>query len=508
MNEPRNSRNTRITPSATTATAIWLTLSSAVCLCFVVFVCFVVPDVQARQDVSEEDLERSSAGRTVRVRIGTNGNTDIVALPAEVYVARVLAAEGEPRAAAAAQEALAIAIRTFAATNAGRHRRDGFDLCDRTHCQVLRPSTPATRLAAHATASQLLTLEGRPVAVFYSASCGGRSEAASQVWPGAADVPYLRAADDEVHGVEETWVVEVPATRVEQALRRAGFGGRALRDLEVHKRSGSGRVTLIRLTGLRPDVITGEDFRAAIGARELRSTQFAVEKDGGTFRFTGRGYGHGVGMCVIGAGRRAARGESATQILQQYYPGLEVQPMASPPRAILAEPVREHDARGASARGDDSADRLAQRARIELSTTLGIASPPQIRVESYESFEAFRNATGRPWWISFAVTGSVIELAPPLLTAEDEFEISVRRAVAEVLVTDALVDRPAWVRVGATRYYAAASRPSQPPRRVKCPTDAELMMPVSAPAHREAEVRAEACFARNLAKTRNWRHVR
>ena len=41
-------------------------------------------------------------------------------------------------------------------------------------------------------------------------------------------------------------------------------------------------------------------------------------------RFTGRGYGHGVGMCVIGAGARARRGESADEILRAYYPGLEV----------------------------------------------------------------------------------------------------------------------------------------------------------------------------------------
>ena len=487
-------------------------------LFFVCFVSFVVSNVNGKQDASEADLERASAGRTVRLRIGVNGNADITVLPLEVYVARVLAAEGEPRALAAAQEALAIAIRTFAAANTGRHRRDGFDLCDRTHCQVLRPSTPASRVAALATASQLLTYKGKPAAVFYSASCGGRSEAPSQVWPGAADLPYLRAAEDEVHAAEEMWVVDVPLVRVEQALRRAGFAGRALRDLDVKRRSNSGRVTLIRLPGLRPDAITGEDFRAALGARELRSTQFTVKKEGGAFRFTGRGYGHGVGMCVIGAGRRAARGESATEILQQYYPGLQVQPPVSSSHASIVEPAREHEASVASAGGDHRVSQLAHRARTELSATLGIASPPQIRVETYESLEAFRTATGRPWWVSVAVTRvegrgsrggeSVIELAPPLLADEgNELETLVRRAVAEVLVAEALGERPAWVRVGAARYYAAAPQPGRP-RREKCPTDAELLMPVSAPAHREAELRAEACFARAIVKKPDWRDVR
>lgn len=475
---------------------------------FVFVVCFVVSSARGRQNASDADLDRASAGRTVRVRIGANGNADIVVLPVEVYVARVLAAEGEPRAVAAAQEALAIAIRTFVAANTGRHRRDGFDLCDRTHCQVLRPSTPASRQVALGTASQLLTYQGKPAAVFYSASCGGRSEAPSQVWPGAADLPYLREAEDEVHATEEPWVVDLPLARVERALRRVGFAGEGLRDLDVQQRSKSGRVTLIRVAGLRPEAITGEDFRAAIGARELRSTQFTLRKDGGTFRFTGRGYGHGVGMCVIGAGRRAARGESATEILQQYYPGLQVQRLGPSSHAAAVEPAREHDASVASAGGDHRVSQLAQRARTELSATLGVASPPQIRVEAYESLEAFRNATGRPWWVTVAVTGSVIEVAPPLLAiATTDFETSVRRAVAEVLVAEALAERPAWVRVGAARYYAATPQPGQP-RRVKCPTDAELLMPVSAPAHREAELRAEACFARALPKARDWRSVR
>ena len=466
----------------------------------------LVSSAHGGQDASDADLERASAGRTVRVRIGTNGNGDIVVLPVEVYVARVLAAEGEPRAVAAAQEALAITIRTFAAANPGRHRRDGYDLCDRTHCQVLRPSTPGSRAAALATATQLLTYKGRPAAVFYSASCGGRSEAPSRVWPGAADLPYLRAADDDVHDAEDTWVVDIPLARVEQALRRVGVVGKTLRDLDVRQRSDSGRVTLIGLPGLRPDVIAGEDFRAAIGARELRSTQFTVRRDGANFRFTGRGYGHGVGMCVIGAGRRAARGESAAAILAQYYPGLELQPLTSS-RAEIAEPAREHEP-GVAAAEDDRASRLAQRARTELLTTLRIASAPQIRVESYESIEAFRNATGRPWWVSYAVTGTVIELAPPLLTEANQFETSIRRAVAEMLVAEPLADRPAWVRVGAARYFAATSPPVQPAARAKCPTDAELLLPVSAPAHREAELRAETCFARALAKTHDWRAVR
>ena len=68
-------------------------------------------------------------------------------------MARVLAGEGEPNAPEATQQALAVAIRTYALFNAGRHQRDGFDLCDSAHCQVPRPATANSRRAALATAA-------------------------------------------------------------------------------------------------------------------------------------------------------------------------------------------------------------------------------------------------------------------------------------------------------------------------------------------------------------------
>jgi stage II sporulation protein D len=58
---------------------------------------------------------------------------------------------------------------------------------------------------------------------------------------------------------------------------------------------------------------------------DLRSTAFSVERVGERLRFEGRGYGHGVGMCVVGASRRAQRGETAEAILSHYFPALRLQ---------------------------------------------------------------------------------------------------------------------------------------------------------------------------------------
>ena len=77
-------------------------------------------------------------------------------------MARVLAGEAARDSQPAALEALAITIRTFALANPGRHRADGFDLCDQTHCQVLRTATAATDRTAQATAGRILIRDGAP----------------------------------------------------------------------------------------------------------------------------------------------------------------------------------------------------------------------------------------------------------------------------------------------------------------------------------------------------------
>lgn len=245
----------------------------------------------------------------------------------DAYIAQVLAGEGQPKASDAAQEALAITARTFAMANRNRHRAEGFDLCDTTHCQVLRPATAATTRAARATSGRVLLHQGQPAFVFYSAWCGGRTELASQVWPGAIDYDH-RSRDDEPCEDEPEWITELRTADIENALRAAGLRGSRLRGVRVRQRNKSERVTRIRVDGFTPQEISGHEFRmaliAAAGPQSIKSTAFDVDRVRGGYRFRGRGYGHGVGLCVIGAGRRAARGASAEEILRFYYPRLTI----------------------------------------------------------------------------------------------------------------------------------------------------------------------------------------
>jgi SpoIID/LytB domain protein len=502
--------------------------------------------VAAQQDVGEGELGTASH-RTISVRVGGGGGR-VSVLPLEVYVARVISAEGEPNAPAATQQALAVAVRTFTVVNARRHAREGFALCDTTHCQVLRASTPASRQAAFATAGRILTYNGSPAEVFYSASCGGRSERASEIWPNA-NFPYLDSVVDDVHGEDAPWTLEMPLREIQEAVARSGSGAGRLTGVEVDARSVSGRAARLRLSGMRPETMTGESFRAAIGTRTLRSTAFSIETSAEIVRFTGRGYGHGVGMCVIGAGRRAKRGDNVEQILAAYYPGLALasldgtasgqapqQPPAgggverlddlvpvlpreetpprpesrpTPPAPPVSRPVAPAPPPATGLMDAQTLQARVQRARDHVAAALGVA-PPAVVVELTQSIEQFRRATGRPWWVAAAPARGRIIVAPTALTDPERLDDLLRMAIAEQVMQPVLTDRPAWVITGGAQYFSreAARRPVPSRRRLTCPADGDLTAAVSAVAQRSAVDRAEACFARALAEAGDWRQVR
>ena len=246
------------------------------------------------------------------------------------YIAQVLAGEGQPKAVGCGAGSAGDHRANVCARQSQPASREGFDLCDTTHCQVVRPATATTRRAAEATSGRVLLHQGQPAFVFYSAWCGGQTELASQVWPGAVG---LRRSDAVARGRCVRRRAGVDAARcapieIEAALRAAGLRGSRLRDLRVLARNKSDRVARLRVEGFTPSEISGHEFRMAVGRvagwQTIKSTAFDVDRTGSGYRFRGRGFGHGVGLCVIGAGRRAARGASAEEILRFYFPGLSV----------------------------------------------------------------------------------------------------------------------------------------------------------------------------------------
>jgi hypothetical protein len=258
-----------------------------------------------------------------------------------------------------------------------------------------------------------------------------------------------------------------------------------------------------------------------LGWQLIKSTAFELRRSGNGYQLTGNGYGHGVGMCVIGATKLAARGESAEALLARYFPGTAVgtirsQP-AAPPRsapvptaaasaapASVAAPLVP-DA-GAEARRE--LDLLASRARTELSALLQVAQPAPIAIRVHSSDEAFERATGRHWFTFGALVGGELHLMPlDQLRQRGVLERIVRREIVHALLDAQLQGRPRWVRDGAALYFADPEAPESE-LRAPCPTDVELAQPVSAGALSQAHAQARACFARQVAAGRSWREVR
>jgi SpoIID/LytB domain protein len=490
---------------------------------------------------------------TIRIGVLRNGSYDVQTLAMDDYVARVLAGEAAPGSAPASLEALAIVIRTYTITNRGRHRADGFDLCDQTHCQVMRASTAVTERAARATSGQILLYRGAPATVYYSASCGGRSEKPSNVWPGAADPPYLAIHDDDGCGGFPQWTSELADADLQRAFNAAGYRG-TLRDVRILARNDSGRVARLALEGLTPREITGQDLRMVVGRtlgfQHIQSTSFDLRRSGRAFRFTGHGAGHGVGLCVIGSMKLAAAGQSVQAILARYFPGTEIGAAgprltalppgnptpaavaaggatATPPAAAAAVPAPAPSAPVAaaaatsatSATGDvtvvvppgEVADRdglvqLVSRERAAIAQSLGVTAP-RVRLRVSDSIEAFARASGRPGFMLGGVAGEQIELAPLwMLRERGMLERTVRRTLAAQMVGSVLPARPAWIREGAAAYFAdpGTANSARPP----CPEDAELQQPLSVGAYGDALARARACFERQISGGRDWRRVR
>jgi stage II sporulation protein D len=263
----------------------------------------------------------------------------ITSVPLDDYVLGAVLAEvtplGETDATIARVfDVQSIVARTYAVSQIGRHRLDGFDVCDSTHCQLYQPSRATTsrfaaaaRAAVARTSGRVLVYGGQIVEALFHADCGGATTSADAVWGGQAK-PYLRTVIDTLPAeTHRPWQIVIAADQLRQALDADSRTdvGRSLSAIEVVERDPSGRAASLTIRGERSYTVRGDLLRSVInqklGDRAVQSTRFTLTKSSGKFTFKGTGYGHGVGLCQRGAITRARQGESVEQILGTYFPG-------------------------------------------------------------------------------------------------------------------------------------------------------------------------------------------
>lgn len=457
-------------------------------------------------------MRAAIAASALRVGETTASGYRSVTLPLEDYVARAVAGEAAPGAPRAALEAQAIVARTFALAHRGRHAREGFDVCDLTHCQALRPAGEAAREAARTTAGRFLSVGGRPARVWFSASCGGHTALPREIWPGeiADGLTYLVSRAEPECGPASRWRADIAERDLGRALRAAGLRGDRIRSLTVAARTGSNRVARLRVDGFDPPELSAEAFRLAIGRslgwNRVRSHLFTVARTANGYAFDGSGFGHGVGLCVAGAGRMAASGASAEHILRAYFPGAALRSHAAidaAPAGIRLE-LPESDERERK-----TLVALIDRAIADLRARAGLG-PPGLTIRFHPTVESFRRSTGQPWWIAGSTRGDRIEVLPAsVLRARGTLDATLRHELAHASIDEALRDRPLWVREGAAMYFAGergAAR-GEGVLAASCPSDAEMRAAATPDAMREVYARAAACFARDVAAGKPWREI-
>jgi stage II sporulation protein D len=373
---------------------------------------------------------------------------------------------------------MAILARTWAIRWRGRHQAEGFDFCSLTHCQAFRPTVltqgdPDFDAAVRATRNQILQFHGEAVDPYFSADCGGMTEAAGNVWPDRA-LPYLVSIHDPYCAGSEhaSWRRALPLEEAEEILRagmRVPLGG-PLTGITIAKSDPSGRAQILLVEAGMARQVDANEFRYAanrhFGWATLKSSLYTIDQRGDSVIFSGRGLGHGVGLCQAGAEQMGRMGHSAQQILAYYFPGTKVALLDNAPADLIAS--SEHFEIVFPATQQEWAPQTLatlERAWRELSSriaqtcfprsaALTAAISSRVRVRTFQTTSEFVRATGQPGWSAATNDGESIALQPlGLLKRKGILEATLRHELTHLVVHRArAASVPHWYEEGLVLY--------------------------------------------------------
>ncbi|RPH34527.1 MAG: SpoIID/LytB domain-containing protein [Bacteroidales bacterium] len=256
----------------------------------------------------------------------------------EKYIACVVEAEAGPNREEEFYKAQSLIARTFAMGHLEKHKGEGFNLCDGTHCQAYKGIIGFDRSIYEAT----LATEGEVIvdtskqfitAAFHS-NCGGFTANSQDVW--LTSKPYLVSVEDKycTSSRNASWEVTITLRNWKIFLQSKGVDTTLIADVKQYSYKPKFRPAYYPILNQK---IPMTQFRSYFG---LRSAYFSVQVHKNEVRLNGRGYGHGVGLCQEGAMQMAMRGWKYDKIIYYYYKGVRIVNIAE---VALSTPIIDGD---------------------------------------------------------------------------------------------------------------------------------------------------------------------
>ncbi|MCB0369212.1 MAG: SpoIID/LytB domain-containing protein [Bdellovibrionales bacterium] len=251
------------------------------------------------------------------IKIKTSrGALDVIAfVPLETYLAGVIQGEVPLTWSDETLKAQIIAARTYALNLMEEKRLNTYDLEASVKDQVFKYSTNPRILAlTEATQGQVLIDQANKIIkAYYHSDCGGRTSSVKEVFGYSNDRtdvvdPFCRTIK------RKEWRQQLSTDFIKSKI--GDFTDIRIKPLHAERNF---QVTIVR-DDEDKEIMNAQVFREKMGFSLLKSTWFKLIKSGKNWIFTGRGYGHGVGMCQWGAKVMGDRGYSYKDILQFYYP--------------------------------------------------------------------------------------------------------------------------------------------------------------------------------------------
>ncbi len=313
-------------------------------------------------------------------RYDTSDMTVINILPLEDYLYGVVPKEIGALSPLEAVKAQAVAARTYSIRNLGKYSKWGFDMSNTVSDQAYggyEYEHQNSNKAVDQTRAKILVYNGNPATTYYFSTSGGKTENVENVWSPDQSCPYLVSVEDKYEPTNLTyskWSEALTSAEVSQRLKAKGYDVGGIVSIQALEFSNAGRVIKLLIKGTKGEkIFEREKCRTALG---LRSQWYSISTDSDiavldnestisrinigalriraadgdytigqqsskmfaigaastkeypvsttTYRFDGRGWGHGIGMSQNGAKAMAEAGFTFEQILQWYYKGTNV----------------------------------------------------------------------------------------------------------------------------------------------------------------------------------------